>query len=113
MTAEAFRRLALRLPEATEGSHMGHPDFRVGGRIFATLGFPDATFGMVKLTPEQQEAFVSADPEVFVPVKGGWGRGGATNVRLRPATAARLRTALATAWRNVAPARLAGAVRVE
>ena len=73
MTAEAFRRLALSLPEATEGSHMGHPDFRVGGKIFATLAAPDPSFAMVKLTPDQQEALVSAEPAVFVPVKGGWG----------------------------------------
>ena len=110
MTAEAFRRLALSLPEATEGSHMGHPDFRVGGKIFATLAAPDPSFGMVKLTPDQQEAFVSADPAVFVPVKGGWGLKGATNVRLRPAKTKSVRVALATAWHNVAPRPLAGKI---
>jgi hypothetical protein len=103
MTAEAFRRLALGMPEAREVGHMGHPDFRVGGRIFATLGYPDEGWGMVKLTPEQQEAFVSAEPEIFAPVKGGWGRGGATNVRLRSAKTRSLRVALAAAWRNAAP----------
>lgn len=82
---------------------MGHPDFRVRGKIFATLGAPDASFGMVKLTPEQQEGFVDKWPKVYVPVKGGWGRGGATNVRLGAATAATLRPGLETAWRNVAP----------
>ena len=106
MTLEGFRRLALSMPEASEEAHMGHPDFRVRGRIFATLCYPDENWGMVSLTPEQQEAFVSAEPEVFVPVKGGWGRRGATNVRLRPAKTRSLRVALATAWRNVAPRQL-------
>ncbi len=82
---------------------MGHPDFRVRGRIFATLGYPDAGFAMVKLTPEQQEAVVSAEPEVYVPVKGGWGRKGATEVRLRAARAKSLGLALTLAWRNAAP----------
>jgi hypothetical protein len=103
LTPEGFRRLALSLPEAAEVGHMGHPDFRVGGKIFATLGYPDGGWGMVKLTPEQQEAFVSAEPEVFVPVKGGWGRRGATTVCLRPAKARSLRVALTVAWENVAP----------
>ena len=64
---------------------MGHPDFRVAGRIFATLGYPESGWAMVKLTPEQQELFVKSQPAAFAPVKGGWGRGGATNVRLRAA----------------------------
>ncbi|HSB61744.1 MAG TPA: MmcQ/YjbR family DNA-binding protein [Vicinamibacteria bacterium] len=113
MTRDGFRRLALSMPEAAEAGHMGHPDFRVRGKIFATLGYPDEGWGMVKLTPEQQEAFVSAEPAVFAPVKGGWGRRGATGVRLRPAKTASLRVALATAWRNVAPRGLAGQVRLE
>jgi hypothetical protein len=107
MTPDDFRRLALGMPEACEVGHMGHPDFRVGGRIFATLGHPDAGFGMLKLTPEQQEALVSAEPEVYALVKGGWGRGGATHVRLGAATVDSLRVGLAAAWRNVAPPRLA------
>ena len=106
MTPDGFRRLALSMPEASESSHMGHPDFRVGGKIFATLSYPDESWGMVKLTLEQQEAFVSAEPAVFAPVKGGWGRMGATGVRLRPAKARSLKVALAAAWRNVAPRRL-------
>ena len=106
MTADGFRRLALGMPETSEVGHMGHPDFRVGGRIFATLGYPDDAWGMVKLTPEQQEAFVAAEPDVFTPVKGGWGRRGATSVRLRAAKTPSLRTAMAAAWRNVAPRRL-------
>jgi hypothetical protein len=106
MTLQSFRRLALSMPEASEVGHMGHPDFRVRGKVFATLCYPDEDWGMVKLTPEQQEAFVSAEPAVFVPVKGGWGRRGATNVRLRPAKTRSLRMALAAAWLNVAPRQL-------
>jgi hypothetical protein len=107
MTAGGFRKLALQLSEASEGAHMGHPDFRVRGKIFATLGYPDAGFGMVKLTPEQQEAFVDVEPAVFAPVKGGWGRGGATQVRLRAAKTKSLGLALTLAWRNAAPVGLA------
>jgi hypothetical protein len=103
MTPDGFRRLALRLPEATEGSHFGHPDFRVGGRIFASLGYPDPAWAVVRLTPEQQEALCHAEPEIFLPVKGGWGRQGATNVRLRQARVASVRAALVVAWRNAAP----------
>lgn len=102
MTAEDFRRIALALPEAVEASHGGHPDFRVGKKIFATLGYPDAGYGMVKLTPEQQAVVVAAEPDIFVPVAGGWGRRGSTNVRLVPADAATLESALTMAWRNVA-----------
>jgi hypothetical protein len=101
------------MPEALERSHMGHPDFRVRGRIFATLGYPDDGWAMVKLTREQQEAFVSAEPKVFAPVKGGWGKGGATSVRLTPAKKRSLRLALAMAWRNVAPRPLAKRITLE
>jgi hypothetical protein len=108
VTAEQFRRLALRFPEAYESAHMKHPDFRVrGGKLFATLAYPDAKWGMVKLTPEQQEGFVRAEPDVFVPVKGGWGRGGATSVKLRAATKKVLQRAMAAAWCNAAPKKLA------
>jgi len=106
MTAKEFRAIALSLPEATEAAHMGHPDFRVGGRIFATLGYPRSGWGMVSLTPEQQELFVRAQPATFAPVKGGWGRSGATNVRLRAAKKAAVREVLSIAWRNRAPKRL-------
>ncbi|HEY6905435.1 MAG TPA: MmcQ/YjbR family DNA-binding protein [Candidatus Acidoferrales bacterium] len=99
--------MALSLPETSEESHMEHPDFRVGGKIFATLGYPRNGWAMVKLTPEQQDTFMKAEPEVFVPVKGGWGRRGATNVILRAATKATLRRALVAAWRKTAPKRLA------
>jgi hypothetical protein len=107
VTAADFRRLALSLPEVTEAAHMGHPDFRVAGKIFATLGYPGAGWGMVGLTPEQQEFFVRAEPAAFAPVKGRWGMAGATNVRLQKAKKAAVREALITAWRNRAPKRLA------
>ncbi len=110
MRADGFRRLALSLPEATESAHMRHPDFRVRGKIFATLTYPDKGWGMVKLTPEEQLLFTTAHPKVFAPVKGGWGRRGATSVRLGAATAVVLRPALAAAWRGVAPRPLAGAL---
>jgi hypothetical protein len=86
---------------------MEHPDFRVAGKIFATLGYPRNGWAMVKLTPEQQDTFMKAEPEAFVPVKGGWGRHGATNVILRAATKTTLRSALGAAWRKTAPKRLA------
>jgi hypothetical protein len=108
MTVEGFRRIALTLPEAQESAHMDHPDFRVRGKIFATLGYPDSEWGMVKLTPDQQASFVRAEPAVFVPVKGNWGRRGSTSVRLEAASEVALRHALALAWRNVAPKRLLG-----
>jgi len=113
MTPDDFRAVALTLPEAVESAHMGHPDFRVGGKIFATLGHPDAGWGMVKLTVEQREEFVREDPEVFRPVPGGWGRTGATNVCLAAATAETLRSAFESAWRNVAPKRLIRQVDTE
>jgi hypothetical protein len=86
---------------------MEHPDFRVRGKIFATLGYPDEGCGMVKLTPEQQVVFASIEPDVFSPVKGGWGRQGATNVRLKAASEDSLHRAILTAWGNAAPKRLA------
>ena len=82
---------------------MGHPDFRVGGKIFATLGYPEDGWGMVKLPPLDQVLFVQAEPEVFVPAKGAWGQRGATTVRLRAVKKATLRKALIAAWRNTAP----------
>ena len=100
MTANEFRRMALSLPETIEAGHMGHPDFRVGGKIFATLGYPKPGFAMVQLTPEQQELFVRTEPKTFVPVPGGWGRKGSTHVILRAARKAAVREALSVAWRN-------------
>ncbi|HUK18297.1 MAG TPA: MmcQ/YjbR family DNA-binding protein [Bryobacteraceae bacterium] len=98
MTADQFRRIALSFAQATEHSHMSHPDFRAGGRIFATLGYPDEDWGMVKLTPEEQNNFVKAQPDVFVPVPGGWGRLGATSVRLKGARGPSVRRAMKVAW---------------
>ena len=106
MTAEKFRQMALALPEAVEKAHMGHPDFRVAGKIFATL-WADDEHGMVKLTPIQQVRFVTDDPDVFEPVNGAWGRQGATKVTLRTATVPLLRKALVAAWYNIAPKQLA------
>jgi hypothetical protein len=101
MTADEFRQLALALPGAVESAHMGHPDFRVNGRIFATLRYPDERWGMVKLSPEEQHGFAQMHPEAFVPVKGAWGLQGSTNVRLEAVTPAMLEEALRAAWRNL------------
>jgi hypothetical protein len=101
MTVEDFRKMALSLPGAIEKAHMGHPDFRVEGKIFATLVQTGEDLGMAKLTPEQQHNFVQADPEGFVPVKGGWGRQGCTHVRLSAAKKAMVKKALTTAWQNI------------
>lgn len=106
MNAQDFRELALSLPEAAEGSHMGHADFRVCGKIFATLG-PDETWGMAKLSPEQQTVFVRTEPDVFAPVSGAWGRRGCTYIRLEAAAEPSVRQALVAAWRKTAPKRLA------
>ena len=113
MTPEEFRKMALSLPETSEASHMGHPDFRVGGKIFATLSPPGQGWAMVKLTPEQQESFAQAEPAVFKPFAGAWGRDGATKVQLRAAKKKSLRAALVFAWRNRAPKRLAQEFEVE
>ncbi len=85
---------------------MDHPDFRVGGKVFATLGYPERGWAMVKLAPEQQHNFVEAYPAVFVPAAGTWGRRGATTVRLKAAHQTVVRRALAEAWRNTAPKRV-------
>ncbi len=107
MTAQGFRRIALSMPEALESAHMDHPDFRVRGKIFATLAYPDKGWGMVKLSPEQQQEFVQDHPLAFVPVKGAWGRKGATSVRLTKADAITLRRAMVAAWCGTAPKALA------
>ena len=113
MTANDFRRLALALPETAEHAHMDHPDFRVAGKIFATLGYPAKGWGMVKLTPEQQHYFSKDYPGVFVPSKGAWGRRGATSVNLKTVRKTTLQKAVSTAWRNTAPKRLAEQVPEE
>jgi hypothetical protein len=103
MTPNQFRRLALALPDAVEGAHMGHADFRVGAKIFATLGHPDSAWGMVQLTPDQQALLVETSGKIFSPVPGGWGRRGSTRVDLGAADQATLKHALAMAWQNRAP----------
>lgn len=105
VTPADFRRLALALPGATEGAHRGHADFRIGTRIFATLGWPDEAWGMVKLTPDEQKVLVEAEPGVFERVPGGWGRQGSTQVRLETADEITLSSALAMAWRRAASKR--------
>jgi hypothetical protein len=99
LDAEDFRRIALSLDGAEESSHMGAADFRVGGRIFATLASVSQGYGNLKLTPEQQAAFVEELPEVFVPIAGGWGRMGMTHIRLAAANEDVLAGALRTAWK--------------
>jgi len=101
MTPAAFRKLALALDGAVEGAHGGHADFRVAGKVFATMGFPDAAHAMVKLTPDQQRMLVAAEPAKFVPVKGAWGLRGATHLRLPAADPTTARSVLAMAWQNV------------
>lgn len=105
MTEAAFRRMALRLPGVLEGAHMGHADFRVGGKIFASLG-PEAGRAMVKLPPDEQADLVGDKSGAYVPAAGAWGLRGCTLVRLRSATVPAIREALAAAWRNTAPKRL-------
>jgi hypothetical protein len=100
MTPDEFRRFALRFKDAFEHAHFGHPDFRVGSRIFATLGYPDIDFGVVKLTPEQQQLFMAAAPDAFSPSKGAWGAGGSTLVRLAAVAPAMLQDALNAAWHD-------------
>jgi hypothetical protein len=92
--------MALEYPHVAESSHMDHPDFRVAGKIFATLGYPDENWGMLKLTPEQQHSFVKKAPSVFNPCRGAWGQRGATNVHLASAKKTALRPALDAAWTN-------------
>ena len=103
MTPNQFRRLALALPDATEGAQGGHPDFRIGGKVFAGLGYPDSTSGMVKLTPDQQAMLVESRPKAFARIANAWGLKGYTNVRLAEADAATLKHALTLAWENSAP----------
>jgi hypothetical protein len=99
MNAADFRRLALQLEGAEESSHMGAPDFRVGGRIFATLASQDQGYGNLMLSPEKQAAFLDDQPDLFSPVSGGWGRMGATHIRLAAASEEVLAGALRTAWK--------------
>jgi hypothetical protein len=99
MNAADFRRIALSLEGSEEGSHMGAVDFRVGGRIFATLASESQGYGNLMLTPEQQALFVDELPDVFLPIAGGWGRMGATHIRLASASEDVLTGALQVAWK--------------
>ena len=99
MTPQEFRRIALGMQGAFEGAHMGHPDFRANGRIFATIA-PDAKWGMVKLSPDQQTEFVRAEPETFVPAAGAWGRSGCTMVQFATADGETIGEAMTLAWQG-------------
>jgi len=105
MTPASFRRIALSLPEAVEGAHMGRADFRVNGKVFATLGWPDKNWGMVKLATELQDALVRAEPEGFKPANGAWGRQGSTMVCLAKANETTLKDAIRSAWRRASAAK--------
>ncbi len=105
-SADDFRRIALSFPGAEEKAHMGHPDFRVGGKIFATLHGAGTDTGMVALLPEQQELAIEAEPEAFKPAAGAWGRGGSTLVVLDEVSDEWLERGLGWAWRKRAPAKL-------
>ncbi|HKP03914.1 MAG TPA: MmcQ/YjbR family DNA-binding protein [Chthoniobacterales bacterium] len=100
MTPTQFRKIALSFAGASENAHMNHPDFRAGGRIFATLGYPDAEHGMVVLPPEEQAKLIKSHPKVFAPAKGAWGKRGSTTVRLELVDKTTLQRALELAWRN-------------
>ena len=100
MTADNFRELALSFDGAVEGEHMHHPDFRANGKIFATLGYPNAEHGMVKLSPPDQSHFVAKFPQAFTPVKGAWGLQGSTSVLLSATQPDALTQAMELAWKN-------------
>ncbi|MGI9113946.1 MAG: hypothetical protein DLM52_13200 [Chthoniobacterales bacterium] len=103
MTANEFRQLALSFPGAIESAHVGHPDFRVRGKIFATLEYPNENFGVLMLTPDAQQEAIGRHPDVFEPVAGGWGRRGSTQVRLSKARMPQLRRFMELAWARIAP----------
>jgi hypothetical protein len=109
VTAADFRRIALSMPEAVEGSHFGNADFRLAGKIFATLALEKEGYGVLLLDPEQQAGMVEDEPKVFSPVPGGWGRKGSTRVRLANVAPDILEAALRMAWRRKAPKRVLGA----
>ena len=101
MTTEDFRRSALACPRVVESAHNNHPDFRVNGKIFASLGYPDEEWGMVKLSPVQQRSFVEKEPEVFRPCNGAWGQRGCTNVHLASAGRKIVSAAIEAAAKNL------------
>jgi hypothetical protein len=109
MTPKEFRKLALSFPHTEERQHMRHPDFRVAGKIFATMGYPNKEHAMVKITPVEQEMLVEAEPAVFSPVTGAWGRQGCTSVMLKAAKRDSMRRALRAAWELNAPKEVRGA----
>jgi hypothetical protein len=100
MSPDDFRKLALRFPEVVEQQHQGHPDFRIGNKVFATLGWPDSAWAMIKLPLEKQQKYAAAQPSVFEPVPGAWGRRGSTKIRLATADRNAVEQALLTAWRQ-------------
>jgi hypothetical protein len=110
MTANEFRRIALKMNDASEGAHMGHPDFRANGKIFATL-YPDGVSGMVKLTPDQQQDFLRADSNAFAPASGAWGRQGCTTVRLESVEEETLGEAMTLAWQNTVKTKVAASAK--
>lgn len=108
MTPDAFRKIALNQFDAIEGSHMGHADFRVGGKVFASLppvrrSDPDVALGMVRLPPAEQQRLIRARPEVYEPAAGAWGRSGCTYVRLKAVRTPEVRQAMRAAWMFIAP----------
>jgi len=105
MTADQFRKVVLSFPDTEERAHHGHPDFRVRGKIFATLGHPDETRGMVQLTPEQQAEFINDHPRAFSPAAGKWGQNGSTVVYLPRSTKAVMQVAIRAAYNNAATSR--------
>jgi hypothetical protein len=111
MTADGFRRIAVGMKDVLEGAHMGHPDFRVNGKIFATI-HPDHAYGMVKLTSEQQQELVKSHPTIFAPENGAWGRAGCTSVRLDSVDEETLGEAMTLAWQNIGRAGAAKAAKL-
>jgi hypothetical protein len=111
MTPKTFRRIALSLPEATEGSHFSNADFRIAGKIFATLALEHQGYGVLLLTPDQQAGMIQDAPELFSPVPGGWGEKGATRVNLAKVPPDILEAALRVAWSRKAPKHLLVAPR--
>ena len=103
MSPADFRKIALSMPEAIESEHMAHPDFRVGGKIFASLGYPDPEHGMVVVPPEEQAKLLRSHPKIFSPAKGAWGKQGSTIIRLEQLDKTTLKKAMAIAWRRLAP----------
>lgn len=106
MTRDEFRKIALSFPEAVESAHMGHPDFRVGGKIFATLGYPDDQHGVVMLPVDVQRAYIRSNPAAFSPANGAWGARGSATVQLAAHETESARSVLETAWRQRAQKRL-------